>query len=112
MGKEYVAIARQGRLEEAAQTIAPVVRFQRELAARNHGDRWQPLELASALYAQALSDPKRSPALLREAALLLAGLAPELHSVYDVRQWRMRIQTAQQGRLAENGASQTVRSSE
>jgi hypothetical protein len=107
-----MAIARQGRLEEAAQTIAPVVRFQRELAARNHGDRWQPLELASALYAQALSDPKRSPALLREAALLLAGLAPELHSVYDVRQWRMRIQTAQQGRLAENGASQTVRSSE
>jgi hypothetical protein len=107
-----MAIARQGRLEEAAQTIAPVVRFQRELAARNRGDRWQPLELASALYAQALSDPRRSPALLREASVLLARLAPELHSVYDVRQWRMRIQTAQQGQLAETGASRTVRSIE
>ena len=33
-----MAIARQGRVAEAAQVIAPVVKFQRELAAKNHGD--------------------------------------------------------------------------
>ncbi|MBV8741467.1 MAG: hypothetical protein JOZ12_06745 [Sinobacteraceae bacterium] len=43
-----MALARQHK-PEAAQTIAPVVALQRELASRNHGDRWQPFELACAL---------------------------------------------------------------
>ena len=91
-----MAQARQGRVSEAAQTIGPVVRFERELAARNRGDQWLPLELAGALYAEALSDPARSAALLREAAALVNGLSPQLRTVYDVRQWRERIRQAQQ----------------
>jgi hypothetical protein len=89
-----MTLARQGRLAEAAQTIAPVVKFQRELAARNRGDQWQPAELAAALYAQALSEPQRSAALLHEAAALLDALPAEIGSVYDNRQWRARVREA------------------
>ena len=91
-----LAQARQGHTSDAAQIIAPVVKYQRELATKNHGDRWLPVELAAALYAQALTDPHKSAALLHEAAALIEGLAPELRSVHDVRQWREYIQQAQQ----------------
>jgi hypothetical protein len=92
-----MALARQGRLDEAAQVIGPVIKFQRELAAKNHGDRWQPLELASALYAEALSDPKHGAEPLREAAALMDGLPSSLRALHDVRQWRDRIRRTQQG---------------
>ncbi len=92
-----MAIARQGRLDEAAQVIGPVVKFQRELAAKNHGDRWQPLELAAALYAQALTDGKKRAALLREAAALVDGLPAALRALHDVRHWRERIGAAERG---------------
>ena len=92
-----MSLAKQGHLDEALQVIGPVVLFHRELAAKNHGDRWQPLELASALYAEALADPKKRAALLREAAALTDGLAAELRPLGDVRRWRERIQKAQQG---------------
>jgi hypothetical protein len=92
-----MALARQNRLGEAAEVIAPVVKFHRELAAKNRGDRWQTLEFASALYAEALTDPKKSAALLREATALVAGLPATMSSVHDVRQWRERIHQAQQG---------------
>jgi len=91
-----MTLAHQGRLAEAAQSIGPVVKFQRELAGRNHGDRWQPLELAAALYAQALSEPDRSAALLREAAALLDALPAEIRGAYDARQWRGMVHEAQQ----------------
>jgi hypothetical protein len=91
-----LAQARQGRTDEAAKTIAPVVQFDRELAARNRGDRWVPLELAAALYAQALAEPGQSGALLREAAALIDGLAPEIKPQHDVRRWREWILAAQQ----------------
>ncbi len=92
-----MAQARQGRTSEAARTIGPVLRFYRELAAKNHGDQWLPVELAGALYTEALSDPARSAALLGEAAALVNGLSPQLRTVYDVRQWRERIRQAQAG---------------
>jgi hypothetical protein len=91
-----MALARQGRFTEAAQEIAPVVQFQREIAVRNHGDRWQPVEFAGALYAQALADQRQRAALLRQAAALLDGAAPTLRSLHDVRLWRQRVQQAQQ----------------
>jgi len=94
-----MAVARQGRPAEAAQIIAPWVTYQRELAAKNHGNQWLPLELAAALYAEALGDAQRRPALLREAAALVDNLAPPLRPLHDVRQWRERIQQAQQGKL-------------
>jgi hypothetical protein len=89
-----LALVQQGRIAEAAQTIAPVVEFQRGLTAKNHGDRWQPYELANALYAQALTDPKQAPALLREATSLFDQLPPSMRDLHDVRQWRARIEEA------------------
>jgi len=98
-----LAQARQGHGREAAQTIAPAVKFQRELAARNRGDRWQPQELAAALYAQALSDPGKRAALLHEATALIDGLAPEVRATQAVQQWRARILEAQQTITANGG---------
>jgi hypothetical protein len=92
-----MALARQGRLAEAAQTIAPVVKSQREWMARNHGDQWLPVELAGALYAQSLTDARQRPALLREAATLLRKLPSSMIDLHDVRQWRDWIQQAQRG---------------
>jgi hypothetical protein len=89
-----LALVRQGRIAEAAQTIAPVVKFQRDLTAKNHGDRWQPYELANALYAQALTDPKQAAALLREATSLFDRLPASMRDLHDVRQWRARIEAA------------------
>jgi len=89
-----MALAREGHIDEAAQVIAPVVKFQRELAARNHGDRWQPVELARALFAQALTDKTRSTALLREAAALLDATPPAIRNLHDIKQWRERVRSA------------------
>jgi hypothetical protein len=88
-----MAIARQGRLEEAAKIMAPIVKFDRELAARNHGDQWLPVEFAGALYAQALADKAHSAALLHEAAALIDSVIPAVRALHDVRQWRERIAT-------------------
>jgi tetratricopeptide (TPR) repeat protein len=104
-----MALVREGRLADAAQSIAPVVAFERGLAARNHGDRWVPEELAAALYAQALCDPGKRTALLGEAANLIDGLSPEVRSTHEAQRWRARIQKAQQGRLAGSGAPRAVR---
>ena len=91
-----LALARGDKLAEAAQVIAPVVQFERELAAKNHGDQWVPVELAGAIYAQALADKKRSAALLSEAARLLDGTAATVRATRDVRLWRKWIREAQQ----------------
>jgi hypothetical protein len=61
----------------------------------NHGDLWQPVELASALFAQALSDKSNSAALLHEAAALLDATPPALQGLHDVKQWRQRVREAQ-----------------
>jgi hypothetical protein len=89
-----MALARQGRFDEGAQEIGPIVKFQRELAARNHGDQWQPVELAAALYAQALADGKQRAKLLQQAAVLLDGASPTLRPLHDVRLWRERVRDA------------------
>ncbi len=89
-----MALARQGKTKEAAQLIGPVVKFQRGLAARNRSDQWLPVELASALYAQALTDPKQRTALLQEAATLLGAVPATLRNLHDVRQWRNLIAAA------------------
>ncbi len=86
-----MAIARQGRRDEAAKIILPVVRFDREIAARNHGDQWLPVELAGALYAQALTDKERAASLLHEAAALVDSVVPAVRAAHDVRLWRERI---------------------
>ncbi|MDB6156867.1 MAG: hypothetical protein JWO04_573 [Gammaproteobacteria bacterium] len=94
-----MALARQGRTAEAAQMIIPVVKLQRELASRNHGDQWLPLELACALYVEALTDTENRAALLREAAAIMANLASTLRPVHDVKLWRNLIQSTQRGAI-------------
>jgi hypothetical protein len=83
-----------------AQTIGPIVKFQPELAPKNHRDRRLPMELAAALYAQARTDPPKSAALLHEAGGPIEGVAPELRPVHEVRQWREYIQQTQKHPLA------------
>jgi len=90
-----MALAKLGRREEAAREIAPVVSYQRELKAKNHGDVWQPIELAGALYAQSLTDAQHRDSLLREAAALLDAAPATLRELRDVRQWRERVREAQ-----------------
>jgi tetratricopeptide (TPR) repeat protein len=92
-----MAIARQGRIAEAAQVIAPVVEFHRELAAKNRGDQWQHVELAAALYAQALTDTTHRADLLREAAAKIDALPATMRNLHDIRQWHERIQAAERG---------------
>jgi hypothetical protein len=89
-----MAIARQGRLSEAAGIIAPAVSFQRQLMQHNHGDQWLPFELAGALYVQALTEPAHRQALLHEAASLLDAAPATIRALHDARQWRERIETA------------------
>jgi hypothetical protein len=89
-----LAQVRQGRASEAARTIAPVMQFERQLATRNHGDRWQPQALASALYVEALTDPARRRKLLGEAQTLLDGLAPEVRATRDAQLWRQWVRQA------------------
>jgi hypothetical protein len=92
-----MAQARAGQTADAAATIAPVVKMYRELAVRNRGDVWLPVEFAAALYAQALAEPPRRAALLKEAAALLDHLAPALQPLREVRQWRDWVHAAQRG---------------
>jgi hypothetical protein len=87
-------LAGEQRTADAAKVLEPAVRFDRELAARNHGDATQTGELAVAIYVEALTDPKRRAALLREAAALIDGMPPELRALHSMRRWRERIRTA------------------
>ena len=82
---------RQGKLGAAGLTIGPVVAFNRELATRNHGDVWVPVELARALYVQALTDKTRSAALLREALGLLDATPATIRGLHENQKWRAKI---------------------
>ena len=76
---------------ERERLQCPVVKLQRDLASKNHGDRWLPLELAGALYVESLTDSKNGATSLREAVELVQGLPPDLRSVRDAEEWRERI---------------------
>ena len=89
-----MALVAEGRQKEAASIIGPVVTKYRALANKNRSDQWVSLELATALYAQALTDEHRRPALLREAAQLVQHLGPAIASLHDTLAWRTRINKA------------------
>jgi len=86
-----LALVRQGHTAQALEVIDPVVKLHRELAARNHGDQWQHVELASALYVEALCDPPRRAALLQEAAALVNSVPAAMRTLHSVRRWHDRI---------------------
>jgi len=100
-----MALARQGKLAEAAKVANPVASFEQGLLARDHGDVWVPYELACGLYAQSLTDPRQSTALLARAASMLDRLPPVLQRLHDVKQWRQMI-GEQQARTARRASAQ------
>jgi tetratricopeptide (TPR) repeat protein len=91
-----MSLARQGKLPEAAQVIDPVVKFEGQLLARDHGDVWVPYELAGALYAQSLAEPAQRTRLLSRSAALLRELPPRLQKLRDVRWLREWVGQSQQ----------------
>jgi hypothetical protein len=89
-----MAEARAGHAAEAVRTLAPVLKLDRDIFQRNRGDAWVPVELAGALYVQALTEPEHRATLLAEAAHLLTGLAPQVQSSREVHTWHERIRAA------------------
>ncbi len=89
---EAVALARLGRLDEAARVLAPAIKLQRDLYARNRDDQEQRFELATALYSQALVDRAQHAARLEEALRILAALPVEMRELRSVRSWSGRIE--------------------
>jgi hypothetical protein len=90
-----MALAKQGKTDEGLRETAPVVKFQREQAARNHGDVFVPVRLACALYAQSLADPPHRAALLKESAALLDAAPPAVKAMTDTKRWRELVREAQ-----------------
>jgi tetratricopeptide (TPR) repeat protein len=84
------ALARQGKPEEARALLAPALKLQRELLARNKTDVWLHFELARLLYAQACAEPARRAALLREAAGEIAASPPQIAATPIVA-WLKRL---------------------
>ena len=70
------------------------MKLHRELASKNRGDQIQKVEMAAALYAQALADPQRRSALLRESRSLLEGLPGPVKSLASTRTWADRVRAA------------------
>jgi tetratricopeptide (TPR) repeat protein len=89
-----LALVGQGKPAEARQVIEPVVKLHRELASRNRGDEMQKVEMAAALYAQALADPQRRSTLLRESRSLLDSLPGPVKSLVSTRTWADRVRAA------------------
>jgi tetratricopeptide (TPR) repeat protein len=87
-----IALARQGRLDEAREILAPALVLHREFAAKNQGDEFQRLELALALYAQALADPGERTARLREARALVGALPPGMRALRSVAHVQRRLE--------------------
>jgi tetratricopeptide (TPR) repeat protein len=90
-----MALAKQGKNDEALREIAPTVKFQRERAARNHGDVFVPIQLAGLLYARSLADPAHAAALLKESAALLDAAPPAVKAMTDTKRWRELVRQAQ-----------------
>jgi hypothetical protein len=88
------SLARQKKDVEARQTIEPLVEFLRKQAATGKEDQEVRLDLAQALYAQALADVDRRPALLHEASALIAGFPGDMQAMHVVADLRKRIAAA------------------
>ncbi len=89
-----LALAAQHRAAEARAVVEPQIAMYRELAARNQGDLLVSVELAGLLYAQAMSDPGRRTAALREADRLLDALPRNVQELRSTQLWRARVSAA------------------
>jgi tetratricopeptide (TPR) repeat protein len=94
-----VALARQGKREEAARQLAPAQALMRELEPKLGNDQLLRIEYAGVLYAQALAEPARAQELLQQSLRKLDQLVPELRNSTTAKLWRQWAQEA----LKENG---------
>jgi hypothetical protein len=67
------------------------------------------VQLASALYAKAVADPRDRAALLKEASALIARVPAAMGELHSVRLWRERIRDGVTFRTPS--ASRTARTS-
>jgi tetratricopeptide (TPR) repeat protein len=104
-----LALVGQHRSDEARSLIDPIVKFHRALAAHNHGDQQQHVELARTLYAQAIIEPANRAALLREAASLLDSVPAQVQALRSVQLWRVRVGEALHGVAAARDAAAFAR---
>jgi tetratricopeptide (TPR) repeat protein len=88
-------VARQVRLDEARQILAPALQFHREKYAQKPEAKMQHFEYAYALYVAALTEPARKAELLAEANRVIRSL-PESMSDYVFLQ-RLKTSIAQAG---------------
>jgi hypothetical protein len=86
-----LVLARVGRQTDAQSLIGPVLKFERELAARNREDPSQRFELAVALYVASVTGVGDAQAQLTEASALMDKLPPEMRALRDNTIWRERI---------------------
>jgi hypothetical protein len=88
------ALLAQHREAEAREAIAPSVAFMRDLQKRNRQDLMLNVAIARTLYGEALTDPARRAALLREAAAMLDALPANVRKLADVRRLRDDVRAA------------------
>ncbi|MEO8974332.1 MAG: hypothetical protein ABI552_01035 [Casimicrobiaceae bacterium] len=88
---------RLGNAAEARGIVEPVLKFHRDLYARNEEDRTQHVQMARALYVAASAGLGDRSKELREAAAILAGLPPQMARSVSVGRLRDDI-AAEQGR--------------
>lgn len=91
-------LARLDRLAEAQQAIAPALKLQRELQARNKEDLTQRIELAQTLYASALAGDGNGSAELTEAAAIIDALPPVMRNLKSTQFIRNNIAAEQTSR--------------
>lgn len=89
-----LSLVGQGKPGEAREVIEPVVKLHRDLARRNQSDETQKVEMAAALYAEALADPPRRSALLRESRALLDSVPAQIKALASTRLWSERVRAA------------------
>jgi hypothetical protein len=94
-----LAQVRQGHLADARTTLAPVVALHRGMAKVSSEGALRHLEMAGALYAQALAAPTATEhrRLLDEAASLIDGLPAAMHPLHSFQLWRGWISSARNG---------------
>ncbi|MEY2853388.1 MAG: hypothetical protein RL030_520 [Pseudomonadota bacterium] len=89
-----LALLGQEREAEAREAIAPAVAFMRDLQKRNRQDEMLRIDIAETLLVEALTDPARRAALLREAGAMIDATPATIRSQVEVKQIRERIRAA------------------
>ncbi len=91
------ALARAGRLPEAREALAPVLRYYAKLPSAREAD-WIRLRQANLRLVQALADPPQAQAHLAQAVQLVDGLNPEFRRTASVLMLRNEIALEQAAR--------------